>query len=86
MQAEDASGDLEAIEAEIFAARTKACVVCDWIESRPSEEQEVWDRNLAKGVKFAGHRAIWAAMARRGFSNSVKVIESHRAARHRVAS
>ena len=73
-------------EAEIRAAtgfRSGTCTVCDWIEER--EDSDRWDLFMAGPTKIYGHKAIHAAMRKRGYAaESSKPIESHRQRQHRV--
>ena len=82
----DATAPSDDPEAEVRADTRLSgggCSVCEWLGEQP--EPATWDRMLAGPVGRYGHRAIYTAMKRRGYTAvSSKPIESHRSGGHRV--
>jgi hypothetical protein len=81
--AEDADASLEDEVRGLNGRGYGSCGVCDWIAAQPNADE--WDRLMATPSEEIQHRALGAAMRKRGFTKSDHRIGAHRRERHRVA-
>jgi hypothetical protein len=62
--------------------RKGSCSVCDWIAAR--DDADEWDAVMALPSKDANNKAVYRAMAKRGYQRGDKTVEDHRKKGHRV--
>lgn len=81
MAAEDAKPSL--VDEIVQDSRRKGtCSVCDWLDTR--DDSAEWDAVIALPWQQANSKAIYRAMAKRGFQRGEKTVEDHRKKGHRV--
>lgn len=78
-------GDFSDIEARVLAAsgRAPGCGTCEWLATRPADQQALFDRLMAYPVKVAGHMPIWNELVKLGYPMTRKSVEDHRNRGHR---
>lgn len=82
MPTEDGTGALMA-EIRADSQRKGSCSVCEWIEDR--DDADEWDAVMALPWQDANSKAIWRAMAKRGYGRGDKPVDEHRRKGHRVS-
>ena len=78
---EDAPTDL-LTELRERSRRQATCAVCDWLATR--DDADEWDAAMRLPWQEINAKAIWEAMAARGFDKGDKTVQGHRAKGHRV--
>lgn len=64
--------------------RKGSCSVCDWLRMQPNPEE--WDNLMTLPWQEVNSRAIYRAMAKRGYQRGDKTVEDHRKKGHRVSA
>jgi hypothetical protein len=80
--AEDATDLLTEVLTD--SRRKTSCSVCDWLKGQPNLEE--WDDLMALPWQEANSRAIYRAMAKRGYQRGDKIVDDHRKKGHRVSA
>ena len=83
--AEDADGTPSILDEVIEGSKRRGtCSVCDWLAGR--DDASEWDAVMALPWQQANSRAIYRAMAKRGYERGDKTVEDHRKKGHRVSA